>query len=140
MSKTRRELVDKVLDNLGILVPGQAPGDESVSKVDGIIDPGAAMLAALGIVYLPDMGLANPPTDGEIDDAVFLPLAAWMAWQAAPAFNLGDSPSLKALADQAEETLRIIGRPASTRRVLTTDGQLRGSRTRSSAGNFTRGT
>ena len=60
---------------------------------------------------------------------IFLPLAAWLAWQAAPAFNLADSPSLKVLADEAEKTLRIIGRPASTRQALGTDVQLRGIRT-----------
>jgi hypothetical protein len=110
-----------------------------VSRVDGIIDPGLATLAALGILYVADAGLNNPPTGGQIEDAIYLPLAAWMAWQAAPRFNLGDSPSLKVLADQAESTLRIIGRPASTRQALRTDGQLSGRRG-VSVGSFVRGT
>ena len=139
MSKTRRELVDLILDNLGVLVPGQSPGDEAVSRVDGIIDPSVAQLGAMGIIYVPDAGLPNPPSGGEIDDSIFLPLGDWMAWQVAGAFNLADSPSLKALSLEAEKTLRLIGRPAATRRALTTDAQLSGRHFRSS-GNYLRGT
>jgi hypothetical protein len=128
MPKTRRELIDLVLDNLGVLVPGQSPGDEAVSRVDGIIDPSFATLAALGVTYVADAGTADPPDGGEIDDALFIPLGDWVAWQVAGAFNSADSPSLKTLADQAEKTLRIIGRPASTRRTLRTDLQLTGAR------------
>jgi hypothetical protein len=140
MPRTRRELIDAVIDNLGVLVPGQSPGDEAVARVDDHIDPGLATLAALGIAYVPDPGVPDPPTGGEIDDAIFLPLADWMAWAVAGGFNLSDSPSLKAAADQAEEVLRIISRPAATRKTLRVDGQLRGTRTRSPIGNFSRGT
>lgn|SRR5262245_14611268 len=139
MARTRRELIDVVLDNLGVLVPGQAPGDESVDRVDGIIDPSAATLAALGVIYIPDLGTPDPPSGGEIDDAIFLPFADVCAWNAAGGFNLGDSPALKALAIEAEKTLRLIGRPASTRQTLRTDLQLTGSRLRYPLGNFSRG-
>lgn len=139
--QTRRKLIDKVLDNLGILVPGQAPGDEAVARVDGVIDPGLATLNALGIpAYIGDPGDEDPPTGGEIDDALFLPLSDWMTWKSAGAFNLASDPALKVLADQAEEDMRTIGRPARTRQVLRTDDQLRGIRTRLPVGNFTRGT
>lgn len=140
MAQTRRELIDLVLDNLGVLVPGQSPGDEAVSRVDTIIDPSFATLAALGIVYVADAGTPDPPAGGQIDDALFIPLGDWVAWQVAGGFNLSDSPSLKALSIEAEKTLRIIGRPASTRRTLTTDLQLSGSRIRASLGNYSRGT
>ena len=59
MAQTRRQLIDKVLDKLGVLVPGQAPGDEAVSRVDGYVDPCFATLAALGIVYVADAGVAR---------------------------------------------------------------------------------
>jgi hypothetical protein len=140
MARTRRELIDLILDNLGVLVPGQAPGDEAVSRVDAIIDPSLATLAALGVIYVADAGTPNPPAGGEIEDAVFIPLGDWIAWQVAGAFHLSDSASLKALSLEAEKTLRIIGRPASTRRTLSTDLQLSGSRLRAPMGNFTRGT
>ena|SRR5215831_17347332 len=128
MSRTRRELIDAVLDNLGVLVPGQAPGEEAVARVDSIIDPTRATLAALGIIYIPDVGTPNPPDGGDIDDAIFLPLADKCAWAAAGGFNLADSPALNALDKQADITLRLIGRPAQTRRTLTTDTQLSGRR------------
>jgi hypothetical protein len=139
MPKTRRELIDQILDNLGILVPGQAAGDEAVSRVDGILDPAAATLQGLDIVYIADIGTGNPPAGGQIDDALFLPLANWMAWQVGGAFNMADSPSLKALALEAEKTLRTLTRPARTRRTLQTDLQLSGMHARVH-GNFARGT
>ena len=139
MARTRRELIDLILDNLGVLVPGQSPGDEAVSRVDLIIDPSFATLAALDYVYVADAGTPNPPAGGAIDDALFIPLGDWVAWQVAGGFNLSDSPSLKALSIEAEKTLRIIGRPASTRRVLTTDMQLTNRRGRV-VGNYARGT
>jgi len=140
MAQTRRQLIDKVLDKLGVLVPGQAPGDEAVSRVDGYVDPCFATLAALGIVYVADAGLPDPPSGGQIEDAIINPLADYICWACAGAFNLGDNPQLKLLSDQAETTLRTIGRPASTRQTLRTDTQLRGGSWRAPIGNFTRGT
>lgn len=129
MGKTRRELIDAVLDNLGILVPAQAPSDEEVSRVDGHVDTVLAELAALDIVHIPDIGTASPPTGGEIDDVYFNGLADCLAWAVAPAFNLAGDASLKVIADEAERRLRRISRPARGRKFLKTDTQLRaGSR------------
>jgi len=140
MAQTRRQLIDKVLDKLGVLVPGQSPGDEVVSRVDGYIDPCFAQLAAEGIVYVADAGLPDPPSGGQIDDAILIPLADIVAWASAGGFNLSDNPQLKLLSDQAEGKLRIIARPASTRQTLRTDAQLRGNSARGPVGNFSRGT
>lgn len=125
MASTRRQLIDQVLDNLGVLVFGQAPSDEMVSRVDDHIDPAIAQLAALEIVYVADAGTPNPPSGGEIDDAIFLPLSDWITFAAAAPFGLGADPALKTLSDEAELTLRRIGRPAQTRKVLTVDKQIR---------------
>ena len=130
MSKTRLELIYQVLDNLGVMVPGQSPTAEIVEKVDGRLDPALSMFAALEIVYVADAGTASPPVDGDIDDAIFLPLADMLAQECAAGFSLAGEPSLKALAVIAEEKLRVIGRPAKTRKLLTTDAQLRGVRHR----------
>jgi hypothetical protein len=123
-----------------VLVPGQSPGDEAVSRVDGYVDPCFATLAALGVVYVADAGLPDPPSGGAIDDPIVNPLADYVAWACAGASNLGDNPQLKLLSDQAESTMRIIGRPASTRQTLRTDSQLRGGGRRALIGNFSRGT
>jgi hypothetical protein len=87
-----------------------------------------------------DAGVDNPPSGGAIEDPLVNPLSDYIAWACAGAFNLGDSPQLKILSDQAESTMRIIGRPASTRQTLRTDAQLRGGTHRALVGNFTRGT
>jgi hypothetical protein len=121
MAKTRIELIYKVLDNLGVMVPNQSPAAETVTKVDDIIDPALSMFAAMEIVYVADAGTPDPPTDGEIDDAIFLPLADMLAQECSGGFNLAGDPAIKALAILAEEKLRIIGRPAKTRVLLTTD-------------------
>jgi len=139
MARTRRELIDQVLDNLGILVPGQAPGDEAVSRVDLIIDPTLATLAAQDYVYVGDAGTPSPPAGGQFDDSIYLPISRCVAWEVGGAFNMADSPSLKALQVEALKVLRVIGRPASTRRTLSSDIQLRGYRT-AALGNFSRGT
>ena len=140
MPRTRRELIDKVIANLGVLVPGQSPGEEAVSRVDLIIDPTIAMLLGKDVpVGNMDYGTPNPPQGGEIDDAGFLPIADCVAWQIGGEFNMSDSPSLKALAIEAEQTLRTIYRPARTRRTLRTDLQLAGRHSRAPI-NFNRGT
>lgn len=125
-TKTRRDLIDQVLDNLGVLVIGQAPSDDMVSRVDGLLDAALANLAGREVVYVADAGTAAPPADGEIDETVFLPLADIVAFICAPKFNLAGDASLAALSTRAEENLRVIGRPARTRKTLTTDAQLRG--------------
>ena len=141
MAKTRRELIDCVISKLGVLVPGQSPGDEVVSKVDSRIDPTVAMLIGIGIeIANIDVGTPNPPAGGQIDDVDFLSIADSVAWQSGGDFNMADAPSLKTLADEAEARLRIIHRPASTRQTLRADLQLRGSQFRAPIGNFTRGT
>jgi len=129
-TKTRRELVDAALDSLGILTPGQAPSDEDVGRVDDLLDPVLEMQAALGVVYVSDPGTSSPPSGGQIELSVFLPLADIVAWNVAPAFNLQGDASLKVLADEAEKVLRRINRPARTRKLLRTDAQLSNRNTR----------
>jgi len=137
-TRTRRELIDAVLDNLGVLVPGQAPSDEEVGRVDSHIDSTIAELEAQEIVYVANAGTASPPNGGEIELAIFNALADCLAWAVAPAFNLAGDPALKVISDQAEETLRRIQRPPRTRKLLTTDIQLRAGH-RYAPFNFTTG-
>lgn len=140
MAQTRRQLIDKVLDKLGVLVPGQAPGDEAVSRVDSYIDPCFAEDTAMGMPYVADAGLPDPPSGGQIEDSEVNSRADRVVWACAGAFNRADDPVLKLLADQAEAKLRLMARPASTRQTLRTDTQLRGGTWRAPIGNFSRGT
>lgn len=117
MSKTRAEFVDQCLLNLGILVPGQSTSAENVQKMDGFVDPALATLATLQIYYVQDAG-SEGPTDGEIEDEAFLPLADWVANKACAGFNLPADQKMQALALLAEDTLRTLSAPARTLRTL----------------------
>lgn len=120
MSKTRAEFVDQCLLNLGILVPGQSTPAENVQKMDGFVDAAFATLGALGIYYVQDAGSAGP-TDGNIEDEAYLPLADWVANKACAGFNLPADQKMQALAILAEDTLRTISAPARTLRTLRVD-------------------
>jgi hypothetical protein len=128
MSKNRSDLINQALTNLGILVPGQSISDDLVTKMDGIVDPAVAMLAALEIYYVQDAGEAGPPTGGDIDDAAFLPLADYIANAACAAFNLAADTKMQALSLIAESKLITLSAPARTLRTLRVDPALRGRR------------
>ena len=140
---TRRQLIDAALDNLGVLVLGQTASDEMVAKVDVVFDPSMAQLRVLDIIDVTApsiLGAPSPPTNGAFPIEFVLSLSDYLAWQAAPGFNLAGDPSLKVLSDQAEDTLRRLVRPGRTRRQLRCDPATRGERGRVTRGNFTSGT
>lgn len=119
-TKTRQELIIEALDQLGIIVPGQAPSTTIIAKMDTILDPVIEQLDGLGIYYVDDPGEIGP-ADGAIESSAFLALGAYLANAAAAKFNLPADTKLKALAIEAEQTLRTLTRPASTRKFLKTD-------------------
>lgn len=137
---TRVELIDHVLDNLGVLVPGQATTPEIIDKVDKHIDAIVEMYNNLdGFPYIADVGTASPPDGGEIELQYSLPLSDLIAWQVAPQFNLAGDPALKLAAMEAEDMLKRLARPTKTRKVLTTDFQLRAGAIRNRSFNWTTG-
>lgn len=107
MSKTRQELMIEIAGDLGILPPNQTLSAEDSSTIDGMIDPAVATLASREIIYIPDAET--------IDDAVFLPLAVYIAAKVAPKYGTAIDASA------AEYELRQLARPPSARRYLTTD-------------------
>lgn len=119
-TKTRSELIYEALDQIGILVPGQAPSTNIMNKMDGVVDPVCEQLSELGIYYVQDAGEIGP-TGGEIESSAFLALGAYLANAAAAKFNLPADTKLKALALEAEGLLRTLTRPSSTRRTLSVD-------------------
>lgn len=138
-TKTRAELINQVLDNLGILVPSQSPTDENVDRIDKLLDAVLASLANREIVYIADAGSPSPPTGGEFDETIFLAVADMVALRVAGAFNLAGDANLQRLADQSEEELRVIGRPPPTRKTLTTDPMLRVGHRRYGSFDYTSG-
>lgn len=137
--KNRFELISHVLDNLGVLMPGQSPASEDVDRIDKMLDAVLASLSGRDIVYVYDAGTANPPIGGEFDDSIFLALADMIAMRVAGAFNLAGDANLARLANLAEEELRVIGRPPKTRKTLATDIQLRVGHRRYGSFNYTTG-
>lgn len=123
MSKSRAELINQCLTNLGVIAQGQSIEADLVLKMDGFIDPAVALLSSLAIYYVQDAGSLGP-TDGAIEDEAFLPLADWIANKACSAFNLPADAKMQALAMIAEGNLRTIGSPARTLRTLRVDPAL----------------
>lgn len=123
MSKTRAELVNQCLTNLGVIAQGQSISSEEQSKMDGVIDPAVSLLADLDIYYVRDAGSLGP-TGGTIEDGAFLPLADWIANKACAAFNLPADQKMQALGMLAEGTLRTLAAPARTLRTLRVDPAL----------------
>lgn len=112
-SKTRRELVLRALDVLGVSAVGQAPAAEDYSAVDAQVDPVLAMLAATEIVYV-----------AEADDLPFEwfePLANILADAMAVDFGLGDAEKAtlgtNAAAARASLKLMTRGKPTGQRMV-----------------------
>lgn len=120
MSKTRADLIDQALINLGVIAEGQSIEADLVDKMDKVVDPACAQLSRLDIYYVQDAGEIGP-TGGEIEDGAFLSLAAYIANAACAAFNLPADAKLMALSQIAEAMLITLTRPARTRRTLRID-------------------
>ena len=123
MSKTRAELIDQCLTDLGVIAAGQSIDADLVAKMDGYIDPAVALLARLEIYYVQDPGSLGP-SDGAIEDEAFLPLAKWIANQSCAGFNLPADAKMQALAMIAEDNLRTLAAPARTLCTLRVDPAL----------------
>jgi hypothetical protein len=135
MSKTRAELVNQCLTNLGVIAAGQSIDPDLVLKMDAIIDPAVALLARLEIYYVQDVGSLGP-IDGAIEDEAYLPLASWIANQACSGFNLPADAKMQALAMIAEDNLRTLAAPARTLRTLRVDPALTTTRRGTYRGGF----
>ena len=115
--KTRRNLVEQALMNLGVLASGQAAENEDVSRVDGFVDPMLAMLNASDIIYI--------PYAEEIPVEAFLPLAAVLANTAKASFGRAGDAALQSEAEQAKYDLKCVARPGAGVPLLRTDPVLR---------------
>ena len=101
MSKSRTEIVQRVLRNLGSLPQGQTPSVEESDSIDDLIDPVIADLSARRVITINSISSANP-----LDDEFFLPLAHCIAWAAAPEFGQSNDAALAALKARAENDFK----------------------------------
>jgi hypothetical protein len=127
MSKTRTQLIQQSLTNLGIIAEGQSVSDQDVEKMDTVVDPAIAELSDLDIYFVQDAGSVGP-SGGNIEDSAFLSLAAYIANAACSAFNLPADQKLQALSMLAEQKLITLSRPARSLRVLKIDPILQSRR------------
>lgn len=116
-TKTRADLVDQVLENLGVLAAGQTPPDEDFDAVDKRIDACVELLAAGNVFQLQDVDA--------IPLAAFLPLCDYVAARCAAAFGLAGDQAIAVRSVQAEADLRQIAREAAVNQTLTTDRMFR---------------
>lgn len=105
-TKTRRELVNQALKNLGVLAAGQTASDEDYAAVDDFVDP---VIASLGAGPSPIV-IAD---DEAIDPEMFLPLALMLAAAASTEFG---GTNIDAAAARAE--LRRVTRSGTTYETL----------------------
>jgi hypothetical protein len=85
-TRTRRDLVNEALVNLGILAAGQQPDAEDFEAVDNKFEPLIARLEKSDIIDL-------DTTVDEIPDELFAPLAVLLADDAALGFGLPGVPA-----------------------------------------------
>lgn len=110
MAKTRAELVNRALANLGALPAGQTANQEEYDQVDALVIPVVDSLSARDIYYVADAT--------NIPEEAFIALGHCLAWACAPEFGLHNDPALAALAQQAEVHLKIIQSEVPTYKTL----------------------
>jgi hypothetical protein len=111
-TRTRSDLVNQALANLGVLAAGQTPETEDFDSVDGHVDGVIASLSAREIVTVDD--------DEAIPGEWFAPLAILLANDAAMEFGLPGVPAAPGNPSpvlSAENSLRLMvrGRPTHER-------------------------
>ena len=96
-TKTRRDLVDQALSNLGVLASGQTPNAEDVARMDAYVDPVIEGLAERRIVEVDDLSA--------IPAAWFLPLSYVLSGAAAQDYGAANDPRIILQADRGEKLL-----------------------------------
>lgn len=82
--RTQADLLQEVLENLGVLAVGQTPELEDLARVKEKLPSIISLLGATEIVYIPDIE--------NIPDEYFIPLAACVAYNCKQKFGIvGDA-------------------------------------------------
>lgn len=110
MAKTRADLVNKALKNLGVLPQGQAAGAEEFNQVDALVDPMIEDLIGRDIVFIEDVDA--------IEDKYFLHLGHVLAGLAQSEFGMQNDPALTARAIKGEQDLQRLAATRPTYQPL----------------------
>lgn len=101
MAKTRAQVVNRALYNLGVKVRGQAASAEDYEAVDELVDGVVEGLIQREIYFLQDVDVTP--------EEVFIPLGHILAWAAASIFDQHNDPALLAFSKDAERDLEKMG-------------------------------
>lgn len=110
MAKSRDELIERALKNLGALPAGQTANGEEYDSVQDLVTPTLESLSERDIYYVED--------ENAIEDKAFLALGHCLAWAAAPEFGLQSDAGMMALNEMAELHLKAIGSEPPTYKIL----------------------
>lgn len=115
MARTKSDLVNQVLENLGVLAVGQTAEVENTSRVDARISGILSTLRAREVFYLGDAD--------NIPDEAFEPLSNVVSWECRSMFGVtGDElVPLKQANDDAIAGLKIMSRGRPTYQPLRTE-------------------
>lgn len=113
--RTQADLLQEVLENLGVLAAGQTPEQEDLSRVSEKLPSIVALLGATEVVYIPDIE--------NIPDEFFIPLADCVTYSCKQKFGIvGDAASA---IDQAYQIalmqFRVMNRGKPTYETLRSD-------------------
>ncbi len=82
--RTQADLLQEVLENLGVLAAGQTPEIEDLGRVSEKLPSIISLLSATEVVYIPDIN--------NIPDEFFIPLSNCVAYQCKSKFGIvGDA-------------------------------------------------
>lgn len=113
--RTQADLLQEVLENLGVLAAGQTPEQEDLSRVAEKLPSIIALLSATEVVYIPDIE--------NIPDEWFIPLAACVAYSVKQKFGLTGDTATGVDNDYQLALLqfRVMNRGRPTGEVLQSD-------------------
>ena len=114
-TKTRRDLVLRTLDVLGVSAVGQSPAAEDYATVDAQVDPVLGTLAGLEVVYVAD--------PDEILAEFLNPIADVLAYAVSTDFGIGDQErsGMQVKDAQAKADLKFMNRGRPTGQRMTAE-------------------
>lgn len=112
MVKTRQELINRALSNLGALPVGQTASTQEYASVEALVTPTLESLSERDVYYVED--------ENAIEDKVFIALGRCLAWSCVDEFGVGGEELVKLqnAKVEAESELKQIGSEPPTYKTL----------------------
>lgn len=113
--RTQADLLQEVLENLGVLAAGQTPEIEDLGRVSEKLPSIISLLSATEVVYIPDIN--------NIPDEFFIPLSNCVAYQCKAKFGISGDAAAQIDQDYQVALLqfRVMNRGRPTGEVMRSD-------------------